>query len=620
MLGSAGRSEFFAREAGDYLRALAALLGASPPEGDSFVRLARALRGAAMLAGPASYTRAASQLEHIAKQLREGVLSWEDVRPALGQAHAELERLTAHVAAWDESGDRAAFALANQLRTIAHSAPPPTTPPPGEQAAESIRTFVAREAAAVAGAAGEAARATMGASAPPVERLGRVTQAMQSLRGLAGLTELAPLPDLLDATDAAVRELQRYPILPPGASDLCATAADAFSRVAREVADQGRPDPELGEAHRFADQLLRTLAGPEVVVPIETLNGGGPVLQRPEPRFAEPLDLASLGERLRAGADQLRDATANAAARLQALVLLAVLRDAPGGLGRRPAGRLVARLVDALADAVAEGDPTALAPALDRAGRHLAEGARGDLTALENALELVELEPEPVPIDTLLEVESIETVVDIGDLAPAPERPAIDIPADRSRLERSLTHYSRLVRENAPVQPLDTRPRPSAPEPELEPEPEPEPVLWASTQPMGIYEPEVIPIEDLAPEELASLELDDDEPVAIDSLAPDFEAFEDEVQPVAIEDLAPDLVEPVPIEALAPEGPEADRETDVVPIESLLYSGRAALERANQVRQQLEQALQSASHELDRVAPLVRELLDLVPLALARDD
>ena len=607
MLGSAGRSEFFAREASDYLRAFAPLLGPTPPEGDTVVRLARALRGAAMLAGPASYTRAASQLEHIARLVRDSALDWNTALPALREAHLELERLAALASRWDESSDRAAFALANRLRSMVDSAPPPTAPRPSEQSAQSIRTFVAREAAAVAGAAGEAARAVEGASAPPGDRLLRITHSMQSLRGLAGLAELAPLPDLLDATDTAVRELQRYPTLPPGAAELCATAAEAFTRVAREVAETGRPDPELGEAHRFADQLLLTLTGPDVVVSIDALDGGAPVLQRPEPRFAEALDLASLGERLRAGADQLRDTPARAAARLQALVLLAVLRDAPGGLGRRPAGRLIARLVTALAEAAGGGDPVALVPVLDAAGRHLAEGARGDLTALETVLNALEPDQsEPVPIDELLEA---EIVVDITDLAPAPARPALDVPADRTSLERSLSAYSRMVRENASVAPL----------PVSTPGPVKPPPVWSSPpgpEPGGFDEMdlETVPIEELEPDFDPDLELelesDFDEPISIEELAP-------ETDPAEAEPESFSLGSPVvPIESLSPD----EFETGVVPIESLLYSGRGALERADQVRLELEGSLRTASNELNRVEPLVRELLDLVPLALVDGD
>jgi hypothetical protein len=543
-----------------------------------------------MLAGPASYTRAASQLEHIARLIRDSTLAWSDALPALRDAHLELERLAALANRWDESGDRAAFALANRLRAMVDSAPPSTTPRPTEESTRSIRAFVAREAAMVAGAAGEAARAVATTSSPPADRLGQITHSMQSLRGLAGLSDLAPLPDLLDATDTAVRELQRYPTLPPGAAELCSTAAEAFGRVAREVAESGRPDPELGEAHRFADQLLLTLNGPGVVVPIDALDGGAPVLQRPERRFAEPLDLASLGERMRAGADQLRDTPARSAARLQALVLLSVLRDAPGGLGRRPAGRLVARLVAALAEAAADGDPLTLVPILDAAGRHLAEGARGDLQVLEIALDTLEWDRA-----------GAEPVIDIADLAPLPEPGEFEPPADRNRLERSLSRYSRMVRENAPVAPLTSITAPPLPEPSE----------------IDNLDLEPVPIAELGPdhEDLEPMALDA-EPVPIELLAP--QDAEPELDIVEIEDLAPEPEElpVVSVESLAPE----EFETGVVPIESLLYSGKGALERADQIRLELEGSLRTASAELNRVEPLVRELLDLVPLALATGD
>jgi hypothetical protein len=139
-----------------------------------------------------------------------------------------------------------------------------------------------------------------------------------------------------------------------------------------------------------------------------------------------------------------------------------------------------------------------------------------------------------------------------------------------------------MVREDAPVPPLS----PALVAPVAEP-------------------PLPVPPPPLEPIEFEEIEL---EPVAIELLAPDEE-------PVPIELLAPEP-EPVPIELLAPE----ESPTGVVPIESLLYSGRAALERADQVRQLLEGSLRTASDELDRVEPLVRELLDLVPLALADGD
>ena len=602
MLGSAGRSEFFAREASDYLRGLEPLLGESPPEGDSFVRLARALRGAAMLAGPASFTRAASQLEQIARRSREPAFDWASAVPRLRAAREEFIRLAGRATTWAAELDQEADALSALLGEIVSApSPAPVAPAPGAAAhsEQSIRQFVGREAAAVAGSLRDAAHVLSDTGAPSIERLTRVSESMHSLRGLAGVSELAPLADLLDATDTAMRELLRYPSLPSGAAELCLNGAEAFGRIARDVASRGRTDPELPEAHRFADQLRQVLNGPESVVPIDDLDGGSALLRRSEPRFAEPLDLSSLGERMRAGADQLRVAPSRAAGRLHALVLLALLRDAPGGLGRRPAGPFIARICDALDNASSQGDPAALAGLLEDAGRLLADGARDDLIALEAALEHLGSDVDVVPVESLLE----ETVVDIATLAPDEARPALDLPADRSALERSLSHYSRLVREGGPV----AEPPPISID-ELAPDPEPVAIESLAPDPIAStiveeLEP-VVDIADLEP---------DPEPVSIADLAPD-----DDLPVVTIDQLAPEP-ELVPIlRALAPDPLPTDG--SVVPIEDLLYNGSGAIARADEVRRLLEVSLQMASTELDRVEPLVRELLDLVPLALVGAD
>ena len=611
MLGSAGRSEFFAREASDYLRALEPLLGEAPPEGDTFVRLARALRGAAMLAGPASFTRAASQLEQISRRIKDPSFDWAGAVPRLRDAHAVFVRLTGRATTWDATLDLEADELDQLLGEIVTARPPApaaTNPASTEQSEQSIRQFVGREAAAVAGSLRDAAHGLTVAGTPSLDRLGRVSESMHSLRGLAGLAELAPLADLLDATDAAVRELLRYPALPPGAAELCLNGAEAFGRIARDVATRGRTDPELPEAHRFADQLRQVLNGPESVVPIDDLDGGSALLQRTERRFAEPLDLSSLGERMCAGADQLRAAPSRAAGRLHALVLLALLRDAPGGLGRRPAGAFIARICDQLDEAASQGDPASLAGLLDEAGRLLADGARDDLVGLEESLTKLGLEVDVVPVETLL---ADETIVEIESLAPDDARPALDVPADRTPLERSLSFYSRLVREHAPVSELEVAEEESEPVSIEDLAPEPEPVPIESLAPEAPVVPAfvealepIVAIEDLEP---------DPEPVSIADLAPD-----DEPTLISISELAPEP-ELIPIlRALAPEPLPTDG--SVVPIEDLLYNGRGAIARADEVRRLLEVSLQMASTELDRVEPLVRELLDLVPLALVGSD
>ena len=98
----------------------------------------------------------------------------------------------------------------------------------------------------------------------------------------------------------------------------------------------------------------------------------------------------------------------------------------------------------------------------------------------------------------------------------------------------------------------------------------------------------------------------------------DLETLEPRDLEISINDLAPEP-ELLPIlMSLAPEPLPADG--SIIPIEDLLYNGDGALARADEVRRLLEASLQMATTELDRVEPLVRELLDLVPLALVGTD
>ena len=86
-----------------------------------------------------------------------------------------------------------------------------------------------------------------------------------------------------------------------------------------------------------------------------------------------------------------------------------------------------------------------------------------------------------------------------------------------------------------------------------------------------------------------------------------------ELDVIPIEALAPETVEDhvVPIESLAP-----DPEADLVSIQSLLYTGRRALERADRVRRELDTVLRIRG-DFAGAEPLIAELIDLVPLALA---
>src|SRR5207302_1190376 len=73
-----GMSDFFALEAGEYLERLDALLQQSEaPGADEFVRLARALRGSALMANQQAIAKAAAGVESLARALREGRRPWD---------------------------------------------------------------------------------------------------------------------------------------------------------------------------------------------------------------------------------------------------------------------------------------------------------------------------------------------------------------------------------------------------------------------------------------------------------------------------------------------------------------------------------------------------------------
>src|SRR2546421_11059090 len=72
-----GMSDFFALEAGEYLERLDALLTTGEgPNADELVRLARALRGSALMANQHAIARTAAALEALARAVREERRAW----------------------------------------------------------------------------------------------------------------------------------------------------------------------------------------------------------------------------------------------------------------------------------------------------------------------------------------------------------------------------------------------------------------------------------------------------------------------------------------------------------------------------------------------------------------
>lgn len=587
-------ADFFALEAGECLNRLERELGhpdALRP--DQFVQHARQLRGSALLANQTAIAKAASALERLARAVRDGRQSWDHrTREISLQAVDEFRALVRQTGEWTDSAEAQATELGASLERLGGSSPAAARTSPEPDA--GVRAFIAREGALVASALDRAARAIR-TGGEWREALQAVMRRMQPLRGLAGVSELAPLPDILEGIELSISELSRPGALETGMDDVVEAAAQALTRVCRDVAEASLPVADSPEAQRFTELLLRTFAA----AADGRVGAERPSAPRPGVQLGA-LELVSHGEHLGQAANDLNSARSRTEHDLRLLALIGSLRvlaraqeTASGGL---------AAFAEAARDAIASGHareaPAAFAAALRQAGALL----RGTSDARDNAavasawrqctlsLTPTVLTPEPARAAAVTPLASDEEVSD-------------------SDLVASLSSYHQMFVTRWSEQPSIEGLLGALKQ--EEPAPTPAPIVdIAPVAAAESLEPEIVPIESLAPDtwgdsgEGLTTAGTEDEIVSIESLAPDapVEAREDVV----------------PVETLAPDGRVAvvaAAEPDVVPVASLLYRGRSALERAAAVREDLSTQL-DARADWSTVRPLVEELLDLVPLAL----
>src|SRR5213592_2319356 len=418
-----GMTDFFALEAGEYLDRLDGLLQATAtPPADELVRLARALRGSALMASQQPIARAAMGFEALARALREGRRQWDAATKQIAtRAVDDIKIFVRNAGKWSDADTAKAEALASQLEQLGGR------PSAQVRAAEAMgldagaRAFVAREGAAIASALDRAGRA-LRTNPMAHDPLRQVLKAVQPLRGLAALNDLPPLPDLLEGIERAVAKASGSgPEPPPQVAELFQAAATAVARSAREVAD----------LQTFAGLLLKFTEREPDVVPIGSLYYGdsGPHIVNRGTPAARPsglgrLELVSQGEHLRQAADSLERAQSVTQRELRAHTLASTFRalGAAGGgiLGERVA-QFAAAAQDALATGVAVQEPAAFAAELRRAGDVLARtGAEGtgDEAALAAELDSLIARIHALPRSRAAPVGS-----------PPPARPAPPAPA-----------------------------------------------------------------------------------------------------------------------------------------------------------------------------------------------
>src|SRR5216683_421757 len=434
-----GMTDFFALEAGEYLDRLDGLLQApATPPADELVRLARALRGSALMASQQPIARAAMGFEALARALREGRRQWDAATKQIAtRAVDDIKIFVRNAGKWSDADTAKAEALASQLEQLGGR------PSAQVRAAEAIgldagaRAFVAREGAAIASALDRAGR-VLRSNPLAHDPLQQVVKAIQPLRGLAALNDLPPLPDLLEGIERAIGELNRTTGNPPqGWGDMIAElfqmAATSIAHAAREVAERGRPDPESAEFRRFAGLLVKFMDSEPDIVSIETL---GTIVRRgtaatpTRPATLGRLELVSHGEHLRQAADSLERAPSATQRELRAHTLAGTFRVL-GAAGGGPVAERVAEFAQAAREAVSSGiavnQAALFAAELRKAGEVLSASGSGDETSTAAALAAVTVAIRrlggAVPIESLLS----------SSPSTAPPAPPPSTPADRAR-------------------------------------------------------------------------------------------------------------------------------------------------------------------------------------------
>lgn len=622
-------TEFFAMEATEYLERLDAMAsGNAVPDTEEFVRLARALRGSALMAGQHAIAQAAGAFEGLARSVREKRRHWDEATRQLAvRAVDDFKILVRSVADWTEAAESRAHDLTAELQ---HVSGRPSEPP--RRAADGLdagtRAFLAREGSAVASALHLAARALQ-QHPTQAEPLERVLKVMQPLRGLAILSEVPPLPDLLEGVEQAVGEMVRGRT--EGADLLLEAGSKAVSRAAREIAAQGRAEADTPETQEFVQRLGKLLDLDADAPDIQTLfydDAGPHVVQRGTPA-ARPaqlgrLELVSHGEHLRLAADELERAQAATQRQLRAQTLAGTFRALAGAWGG-PLEDAVARFGRAARDAVVADAATAatraFAAELRRAGAILGRVTDGDdpdladeLSGVAAALQALAAAPaaagaqapaEPAEAPKLfLRRPPAHSVAAATEPPPGDDEPTLEmlpVEAPRAATPEPATPPPRTTAPARPAPRLSPEavapPAPETPEPEA-PEPAPPapiPTAAASERP--------------APEPTSATPVAAPLPESPD-LAGSWVRYFRLVAAVGVPRTS--------LDDLIAAGTGRD-DGEIVPIGDILYSGPAALERALSLRQEIRAAIADDSTDLSRLDELIREVFDLVELGMGEE-
>ena len=216
---SVGLLDFFVLEASDYVDRLQRLVASDEPQGPdsaTLLKLARGLRGSAVMARLGSFADAASGLERGARLLNEGRIAWTPgLAASIADSISELRALIPMARLWGEHHDERARSAGGKLASVldaverhgelmqSGSAPPiPSDPVEPNPAVAAFFNTIDH------GAAAPAVPSQMSSPVPPMSAALRSIEpasAVSPARGVPAMSDapmpIVPIASLAPSTD-----------------------------------------------------------------------------------------------------------------------------------------------------------------------------------------------------------------------------------------------------------------------------------------------------------------------------------------------------------------------------------------------------------------------------------
>jgi chemotaxis protein histidine kinase CheA len=571
-----GYLEFFILEAGEYVEQLDRLLlhatTAGGLDGRGVQRVARALRGTATMAKLNAFADLAAAIERVGRALHQGALSWDPgLHGALVAAVDDLKILVRGARTWSAAEEQRAATRTGELTRYA---PVQSTSETAGAPAAAPASYLASEASNVA-----AGLELLAARPGDVDTAANVLRRVRALRGVAGIKEVEPLAEALEATEDAARGLELGEELSAEGRRLLEAASAYLRMLARAMRGDTGSDVHGPSATRDAfaaalENWSNRMTEGEQVIPIAELfyeGAHGLVESSTNPPTSSSerfrIELVSLGEHLGqvvSAARAARDTGATVRARRD---LKRVVRDAQS-TAQSFGETEIAAFIESHLESAEHVDFLGLAALQDLADS-LADAGAGGSRLKARASELAERRELAASIATGL-----------GAELPAPEATApVASPTPRavSPLAIATPVYTPAI-ESTPTPPTPTATPVIAPTPAV-----------ATAESAAELPTHALDSTSAALIHSSVSALDNPSTALIDSTIAAIDALNEHP-----------FLEPSPLP-----------EDALVPIDTLLYRGRAALDRAIELRDEIRARTGGPSRDA------LNELFDLLELARA---